>query len=151
MIFASRNKPASWGPLEPGVQEVLAWAEAHDLAAMECGQHPIDGDRLFVNIVEYQTRKPEERFWEAHKAYLDVHVPIRGTEQIDLNFLSALACGEYQPQGDFQPAEGEKNASVVLQPGDFLVCYPEDAHRTAVMAGENPETVRKAIFKVRID
>ena len=32
----------------------------------------IDGDRLFVNIVEYTTTTPEERFWEATlKIYLD--------------------------------------------------------------------------------
>ena len=43
--------------------------------------------------------------------------------------------------------EGEKNASVVLREGDFLVCYPSDGHRTAVQV-EEPETIKKAIFKV---
>ncbi len=103
-----------------------------------------------MNIVEYETKKPEDRFWEAHKDYLDVHVNISGKEQIDLNFLGNLACGVYQPEGDFQPADGEKNASVVMETGDFLVCYPEDAHRTAVAVDGKPETVKKAIFKVRI-
>ena len=46
--------------------------------------------------------------------------------------------------------EGEKNASVVLTDGDFLVCYPSDGHRTAVCVGEKPETIKKAIFKVKI-
>lgn len=141
---------AAFAPVSADVREALEWASSHDLASLPCGQHPIDGDRLFVNIVEYETKKPEDRFWEAHKDYLDVHVNISGKEQIDLNFLGNLACGVYQPEGDFQPADGEKNASVVMETGDFLVCYPEDAHRTAVAVDGKPETVKKAIFKVRI-
>ena len=50
---------------------------------------------------------------------------------------------------DFLPLEGEKKASVILQDGDFLICYPSDGHRTAV-AVDGPETIKKAIFKVLI-
>lgn len=35
------------------------------------------------------------------------------------------------------------------RPEDFLVCYPSDGHRTAVVP-EAPETIKKAIFKIRI-
>ena len=35
----------------------------------EKGCHPIDGERLFVNVVEYETTRPENRFWEAHRNY----------------------------------------------------------------------------------
>ena len=38
----------------------------------EKGSHEIDGDRLFVNVVEYTTTTAEERFWEAHRQYLDL-------------------------------------------------------------------------------
>lgn len=151
MIFAKTDDVKSQGQLEKGVAEAIEFAKNNDLASFENGSHPIDGDRLFVNIVTYQTKKPEERFWEAHKDYLDVHVPIEGTEQIDLNFLDNLEKGEYQKDGDFQPVSGEKNASLIMRPGDFLVCYPNDAHRTAVAANGKPETVKKAIFKVIID
>ena len=58
--------------------------------------------------------------------------------------------GEYVEKDDFLPLEGEKNGSVILEPGDFLVCCPYDGHRTAVAAGQ-PEDIRKAIFKVRIE
>ena len=43
----------------------------------------------------------------------------------------------------------KKIASVILREGDFLICYPSDGHRTAVQVGE-PETIKKAIFKVKI-
>ena len=45
--------------------------------------------------------------------------------------------------------EGEKNSSVVLNNGDFLICYPADAHRTAVSI-DQPKAIKKAIFKIKI-
>ena len=119
------------------------------MVSYEEGSHEIDGERLFVNIVEYTTTKPEERFWEAHKNYLDVHVMLQGTEQIDLNFIQNMDVKEFVEKDDFLPMDGDKNSSVILRDGDFLICYPSDGHRTAV-AVQEPEKIKKAIFKVRI-
>ena len=132
---------------EPDV--FFEYAKTHDLASYEKGSHEIDGDRLFVNIVEYTTTTPEERFWEAHKNYLDVHVMIHGNEQIDLNFIQNMELKDFVEKDDFLPMDGEKNSSVVLTDGDFLICYPSDGHRTAVQVQE-PEAIKKAIFKVKI-
>ncbi len=74
---------------------------------------------------------------------------LRGEEQIDVNFIGNMHLEEYVKKDDFLPMEGEKNGSVVLRPGDFLVCYPNDGHRTGV-AAEKPVLLKKAIFKVRI-
>lgn len=149
MIYQKRDNVQLSDPALQGVQEVMDWAASHDLESLEKGTHEIDGDRLFVNIIEYTTTAPENRFWEAHRDYLDVHVPIKGTEQIDLNFISDMEQEPYQPEGDFLPLQGDKSASITMQPGSFLVCFPEDAHRTAVAVNE-PEAVKKAVFKVKI-
>ena len=78
-----------------------------------------------------------------------MHLILSGTERIDVNFTGNLAAGRYVEQDDFLPLEGEKNASLVLRPGDFLICYPSDGHMTGVQAGK-PELVKKVIFKVKI-
>lgn len=149
MIFGNRNHISEFSFLEDSVKECFTYAKEHDLASYEKGSHEIDGERLFVNIVEYETTTPENRFWEAHKEYLDVHVMLSGQEQIDLNFIGNMELKEYVPKDDFLPMDGEKNGSVILRPGDFLVCYPNDAHRTAVEV-KGAEKVKKAIFKVQI-
>lgn len=150
MIFGNMDHVEEFPYLEKGIKECFEYAKTHDLASFEKGSHEIDGDRLFVNIVEYTTTTPEEKFWEAHKKYLDVHVMLRGTEQIDLNFIQNMKLNEFVEKDDFLPMDGNKNSSVVLTDGDFLICYPNDGHRTAVQAGDKPETIKKAIFKVRI-
>lgn len=149
MIFGNLNNLGEFSFLEEKVRECFAYAKSHDLASYEKGSHEIDGERLFVNIVEYTTTMPEERFWEAHKNYLDVHVMLHGTEQIDVNFIQNMELKEFVAEEDFLPMEGEKNSSVILRDNDFLICYPSDGHRTAVAVNE-PQTIKKAIFKVRV-
>lgn len=150
MIFGNINQKAAYGFLPEALKECFEYAGTHALAVCEKGSHPIDGERLFVNIVEYETTTPENRFWEAHRKYLDVHLLLDGQEQIDLNFIENMEQKEFVDKDDFLPMEGPANSHVILRPGDFLICYPEDGHRTAV-AVDGPESIKKAIFKVLID
>ncbi len=149
MIFGNLKTLGEYPFLDAQIRECFAYAASHDLLGYERGSYPIDGERLFVNVVEYTTTAPENRFWEAHRQYLDLHLMLRGEEQIDLNFIGNMEQKEFVPQDDFLPLEGEKNGSAVLREGDFLICFPSDGHRTAVAVGE-PCAVKKAIFKIRI-
>ena len=149
MIFGNLAHLAELSFLPENIKKCFAYWQEHALQSYEKGSYEIDGDRLFVNVVEYETTAPENRFWEAHREYLDVHVMLQGQEQIDLNFLHDMQTQEYVPAEDFVPMTGEKNGSVILRPGDFLICDPNDGHRTAVAVGA-PETIKKAIFKVKI-
>lgn len=149
MIFGNIRDLQDYSYLEKGILECFAYAGEHDLKTYEKGSYEIDGDRVFVNIVEYETTTPENRFWEAHRQYLDLHLMLDGKEQIDLNFIDNLEQGSFVEKDDFLPLEGESNSHVVLRNGDFLICCPKDGHRTAVQA-KQPEKIKKAIFKVRI-
>ena len=84
MIFGNIRQEAAYGFLPEDLKEFFVYAASHELAGYEKGSHPIDGERFFVNIVEYETTLPENRFWEAHRKYLDVHLMLDGQEQIDL-------------------------------------------------------------------
>ena len=149
MVFGNIRDLKDFGYLEENVRKCFDYAREHDLLSYEIGSHPIDGDELFVNIVEYETTTPENRFWEAHRQYLDLHFMLRGPEQIDVNFIDNMEQKEFVEKDDFLPLEGDPNSHVVLNAGDFLLCYPADAHRTAVQVGA-PATIKKAIFKIRI-
>lgn len=149
MIFGNVRNLKEYLCMEDGIFECFNYAKENNLSAYDRGCHEIDAKRIFVNIMEYETVKPEDRFWEAHREYLDVHLMLEGTERIDLNFIQNMDVKEYAAKDDFLSMDGEKNASVILKPGDFLVCYPTDAHRTAV-AADKQENIKKAIFKVKI-
>ena len=149
MIFGNITNLSEYNFLEEKIKECFVYAKANDLKSYKPGRHDIKGDKLFVNLVEYETTNPENRFWEAHKDYIDLHLLLDGKEQIDLNFLKNMTLGDYIKEDDYQKIEGNKNSSVVLSEGDFLICYPNDGHMTAIAVNE-PRKIKKAIFKIKI-
>lgn len=149
MIFGNVKCLDDYSFLSEQIQKCFAYAADNNLKDADCGRYEIDGDVLYVNVISYDTSKAEERFWEAHKKYLDIHLMLQGVEQIDLNFLQSMVLKEYVPEKDFLPMDGESNSSVLLAEGDFLICYPTDAHRPGVAVSE-PQQVKKAVFKILI-
>lgn len=149
MIFGNIHYKKHSTELSERIKECIDYAHTHPLAEFSPGSYPIHGDDLFVNIVTYETTEAENRFWEAHKKYLDLHLMLDGQERIDLNFIDNMELKSYIEKDDFLPAAGARKCSVVLTVGDFLVCYPEDAHMTGIQEGE-PIQIKKAIFKIRV-
>lgn len=150
MIFGNVNQAQRYDFLPEDLKAVFKFVQQNDLLSFAEGSHKIDGDRFFVNVNEYDTVTREERFWEAHKVYIDVHVMLKGQEHIDVNFIENMQLGEYKAENDFQALDGDFKATVKLNPGDFLICYPEDAHRTGIIADEACH-LKKAIFKIRLE
>lgn len=149
MIFGNIKDIEAYGFLEENVLKCLKYAKNNDLVNFETGSYEIDGDNVFVNIVEYETTTPENRVWEAHRRYLDLHMMLKGAEEMDVNFVDNMVQKEFAEKDDLLFLEGEKNSHVILSAGDFLICYPEDGHKTAIQVN-GPEQVKKAVFKIRI-
>lgn len=147
MIFGNISHEKTYSTLEKDILRCLDYAKENSLIDLEKGSYEIDGQDIFVNIVGYETCEKEDRFWEAHRKYIDVHLMLDGCERIDVNFIENLEQKEYEEEGDFLPLDGDANGYVELRKGDFLVCYPEDAHMTAIKVNEK-EKIKKAIFKV---
>lgn len=150
MIYGNLDDAKSFKYLPETILKVFEYALNNDVASFKPGSYEIDSDKIFVNVVEYDTKEVEERFWEAHKKYLDVHVIFSGNERINLNFIQNLKKLDYVEKDDFLPLEGEYNSSLTLKSNDFLVCYPEDAHMTALKV-KGTEKVKKAIFKISLE
>lgn len=150
MIYGTINDINRYRFLEDNIQKCFAYIKGHKLDEYEKGSYPIEDDILFFNIAEYSTKADKSNaFWEAHRRYIDLHYLLRGSERIDLGFISRLKQGDFSEKDDFLPLEGSASASVILNPGDFLICYPEDGHMTALSPAQ-PVQIKKAIFKIRV-
>lgn len=150
MIFGNINQEKTYEFLPENVKACFKYVKEHDLLNYEKGTHKIDGDNLYVNVAEYTTVKREERFWEAHKKYIDVHMIIEGKESIDVSFCDDMQIKSFDENRDFVELTGEEKATVnLINKGDFLICYPEDAHRTAIICQQS-QTIKKAIFKIKL-
>lgn len=135
--------------LDVQIKKCLAYIESENLFEKEIGSYEIDNKDLFVNIVTYETAPSDNKEWEAHKKYVDLHYMLEGKEQIDFNFIDHMVQQPYNEEEDYLPLAGEKSASIVLRTGEYAVCFPKDAHKPGIQVGASA-TIKKAIFKIRI-
>jgi len=117
------------------------------------GRHEVDGDEIFINEVEYDTKAPDEALYEAHRKYIDVMLLLEGEERICVLPVSGLThiVTAYDGAGDALLAKESQASSVIqMRPGTITVLFPEDAHAPGIMAGEESCRVRKLIAKVLV-
>jgi YhcH/YjgK/YiaL family protein len=136
---------------EEFLQKISEFLEKNDVSKFENGRYDIDKDNLFLNIATYNTTTPENRVWEAHKEYIDVHMMIKGKEKMCTAFIENANITEYHEDSDYVEISDIKGdiSQIILNEGEYLVCYPQDVHKTACIV-EKEEEVKKAIFKVRV-
>ncbi|NLH63768.1 MAG: DUF386 domain-containing protein [Erysipelotrichaceae bacterium] len=150
MILDSLDHRSCYAEM-PELKKILdAMAEIH-AETMPRTKIVIDGDRAFINPVQMTTKPFAETKFEAHKRYADVHCVISGTEEIIVNDLSKVKEIEtYSEEKDIGFYQGENGTVCILKPGDFLVCFPQDAHRVAI-APSIPDAVIKLVGKIKVD
>lgn len=107
-------------------------------------------EKLFCNPVTL-TSKPEEAcIYEAHKNYIDIHYIVEGCEKIAVSDIANLTTKTpYDSEKDIEFLEGSADGYVVLNEGNFLLCYPHDAHKVAMMHNE-PCDIKKVVFKIKV-
>lgn len=104
---------------------------------------------LFCNPVTLISRPETECIFEAHRKYLDLHYIIEGTEGIATSDIGALhTVTPYDEQKDITFLEGKEDGRYYLKPGQFMVCWPNDAHKVAIMDGQ-PVRIQKIVFKIK--
>lgn len=153
MLFANLADRKSWAPLLcPSVlTRSLEWI-SQNVPAVPEGIHELDEEGWFVNVHGYSTQPGELCVWENHPATIDIQFMIEGVERIDIAPAGRL--GEpsaYKPESDTQKFSGncEPAAGVILQPGDFVILMPGEAHRPKMAAGA-PAPLRKLVVKVPV-
>lgn len=149
MIYGNINNLDEFSFLPNYIQRCFEYIKSNDLKNFENGRYEIDGENIFLNIDEYTTTTVDKRIWEAHKKYLDIHLILKEEEIVDVNFVNNLKEKEFKEENDLIILEGNKKSSIILKEGDFLICYPNDAHMTALKI-DKPKLVKKAVFKVKI-
>lgn len=132
----------------PNYIKALEYMAGTDLSSLENGKHVIDGDKLFVNIVDSQLKTPEQARLEVHDKYIDIQVPLSKDESFGVKPRSECreADGEFNAEKDILFYKDKDWETVTVKAGEKIVFDPEIAH--APLIGEG--TIHKAIFKVKV-
>ncbi len=146
MILAKLTDSPRYEGMHPLFRQAFEYIRATDFSAVPTGRIELDGDRLFINVCETELLAPESQKLEVHRRYIDIHVPLAQTETIGWKHISDLGESEapFDEKGDFALYADTDVVHIPVQPGEFLVVYPEDAHAPLIGQGHQ----RKLIVKV---
>ena len=121
---------------------------------MENKKYFLDGDRLFAGVDSYNTKARGGAKLETHRKYVDIQVLISGSETFEVFPKQGLTVSEpYNPEKDaeFYQVPAEPRAKITMNPGQFIVFFPEDAHMPCLMTGNSPQPVKKVVIKVAVE
>ena len=132
--------------------KVLAFLSRDDLAHIECRRHVIDGERIFANVMELKTAPADQKPYEAHRRYADVHFVISGEEHVGIAPVAELEpVGEFSEKDDFGLyGEPAREAWVTLRAGDLVVTPPCDAHKPGCCGEDGPAKLKKVCVKILV-
>ena len=149
MIYAKNSDALSYRGIHPNLDLALEHIQPEFLGRVGGQRVELRGSDVYATRFTYETVPEEESFFEAHKKYLDIHIMVEGSEGVEIAPPAELAEFDRVEANDFYAYRGLAHHKLTLSPGEFLVVFPNDAHRIK-MCLEQPETVSRVVFKVRI-
>lgn len=153
MIFARLNGGADYCVYPAAIEKVLSYLKSTDVMALSLGRHDIDGDRIFMNVMDMTTHPFEGSHPEIHEKYADLFYWPEGGEKIGVSaYTGKEAICEARPQNDISFLEAAADESfLIAREGFFAVFFPWDAHRPGLMLGDAPATSRKCVVKISME
>jgi len=126
------------------------WLKSVDLKSIESGKYYIDGEKVYANVQEYETKTNAK--YEVHRKYIDIQYMIQGEELVGVcDIKTCSTCVEYDDSADIEFLECSNNDCwQIISKGEFLVLFPTDAHKPA-MSVDSPKTVKKVVVKVALE
>ena len=130
------------------VLDKMAELMKEDLPA---GRITLAEGELFINPGAFTTLRDEDNLlYEAHRKFADVHFIVSGAEKIWVKDTALLSeAVPYSEEKEMLFYSGEGGTECILRRGDFLVCFPNDAHRVS-LSPEEPAPVKKLVGKIRV-
>ena len=119
----------------------------HDPASLPLGRTEVDGENVFINVMEADL-SPDSTRLEYHKKYADLQIDLTGGEGWGYTDLPGEEAGEFT--GDIGFRTSPDAVSGTLGEGRFVLFFPGELHKPGV-ARPGCAHVRKVVIKIRME
>ena len=133
--------------LDTAIDYLTAYHVAHELAELPLGRTEVDGDNVFINVMDARL-SPDSTRLEYHRAYADLQLDLTGGEGWGYTNLPGQPDGEFE--GDIGFCTSPDAVTGSLGQGRFVLFFPGELHKPGV-ARPGCTQVRKAVIKIRME
>ena len=132
--------------VNPGFPAAFAFLREALAEPKPVGRYELGGG-VFALVQSYDTKKAEDCKIEAHRKYIDIQCVLKGRELFGVADLGGETLYEDKfEEKDVAFYHGEVDL-LTLTDGDFVIVFPEDAHRPQQGDGSH---VEKVVVKVPV-
>lgn len=135
--------------IHKNLDTAIDWLETHDFAALPDGRTAIDGEHVFLHVMEADLRNAQDTPFEYHHRYADLQIDLTGSE-----FWEWSAADEpesaFDDSADVGFVSGTAHASGILGEGRFALFLPRELHKPSCLHTDCTH-VRKAVIKIEMN
>lgn len=146
MIIDTLENLNKYATLNPYFATVVQFLQQYDLSSLPLGRREIDGEDVFVNVGAVQGKSKEEARVETHDRMVDIQIPLSCSETMGYTPRGRLPVAKYDVEKDISFYEGRAEKYIVVNPGEFVIFFPQDGHAPCISESEE---IVKAIFKIK--
>ena len=149
MIYDKLTNLGLYKGMNKNLDTAIDFILSHDLKELPMGKTVVDGDNVYINVIDAKAQPVEERAYEIHKNYMDIQIDLVGVERIDTGDCTKMTSGEYNEAKDLAKVTAEDLAECIIGPENFIVCMANEPHKPNIAVTDDV-VLKKAICKVHI-
>lgn len=130
--------------IERRIADALRYMQGLKISDTDIGNKIYVNENFFYSIQSYMTQTENNCTLESHRKYIEIQVMALGNEIMDLSDVTRLEIQEdYNEDNDTVLWKAPRRmARITLKEGDFVILYPENAHRGSVSLKESQRVVK---------
>jgi YhcH/YjgK/YiaL family protein len=148
MIHDTLENAAKYCTIHPLFEKAFNFLNSQEIESLAIGKTKLEGDDLVINVVDMHGKKTDDALMETHDQFIDIHIPIGGTET--MGWISRSKTKKisvtYDSDKDLTFYNDEASYFMTVQPYEFAIFFPEDGHQPGIGEG----IYKKIIIKVKL-
>ncbi len=150
MIICQISDSDRYTSITPALAVAIKWLQQHANDEFVKGEYSIEfpNGEIKVKCEEPALLPREKAHLEAHRRFIDIHVPLKGTEIIGCAPVGALKHlrTPYDETTDIEFYGDDAHSLIHLKVGQMAIFFPEDAHAPNIGLGNH----RKLCIKIPV-
>ena len=148
MICDTLNHLHLYKGFQKNLDTAIEFLAVHPLDTLPLGRTEVDGENVFINLMEADLHPDEGSHPEYHKLYADLQIDLTGGEGWGYETAPGTEVEPYH--SDIGQVDSPDAIFGTLGEGRFVLFFPGELHRPGV-AMPDCSTVRKAVVKIKME
>ena len=148
MILDTWQNLSRYVALHRLIPDVVERVATTDLNVLPCGRHEFCGEELFAAVAREPGKQADAAPLEVHRKYIDIQIILAGVDAMGWKPLANCRVPQtsYDEDRDIAFFGDAPDTWLSVQPGQFVMFFPEDAHAPMV----SDDIIHKVVFKLAL-